>query len=159
MPRAAIALGSNLDDRKKNLDEAARLLQTLGEVVAVSSWIETDPVGYIDQPKFLNGVAILETDLLPWDLMQALLNTEHLMGRDRSHSIPSGPRLIDMDILLYDEQIVNKKDLTIPHPELANRSFVLEPLSEIAGDWVEPKSGYTVRELLENLLAKLEEVS
>ncbi|MBS1816153.1 MAG: 2-amino-4-hydroxy-6-hydroxymethyldihydropteridine diphosphokinase [Acidobacteria bacterium] len=159
MPRAAIALGSNLDDRKKNLDEAARLLQTVGEVTNISSWIETDPVGYTDQPKFLNGVAILETELKPWDLMQALLNIEHLMGRDRSGGIPKGPRLIDMDILLYDGEIVQKHDLTIPHPELANRAFVLEPLAQVAGDWVEPKSGSTVRQLLEKLTANIEAAS
>jgi len=135
------------------------LLQTIGEVTAVSSWIETDPVGYTDQPKFLNGVVVLETELLPWDLMQALLNTEHLMGRDRSHGIAKGPRLIDMDILLYDDQIVNKQDLTIPHPELANRVFVLEPLTQVAADWVEPKSGATVRELFEKLTADFETAS
>ena len=159
MPRAAIALGSNLDDRKKNLDEAARLLQTVGEVTDVSSWIETDPVGYTDQPKFLNGVAILVTELKPWDLMQALLNIEHLMGRDRADAIPKGPRLIDLDILLYEDQVVEKNDLIIPHPEFANRAFVLEPLAQVAGDWVDPKSGSTVRALLEKLTAKVEAAS
>lgn len=151
MYRAAIALGSNLDDRKKYLDDAARLLGTIGEVEAISSWIETEPVGITDQPMFLNGAAILQTDLAPGDLMAALLNIEQMLGRDRETGVAKGPRVIDLDLLLYEERVVDDPNLKVPHPEMAHRRFVLTPLAEIAPDWVDPQSGLTVSELLEQL--------
>lgn len=151
MPRAAIALGSNLDDRQKNLDDAARLLQTLGEVTAMSSWIETAPVGITDQPKFLNGAAILETELPPPALMAGLLNIEQMLGRDRATAVPKGPRIIDLDLILFDQQIIKEPELVVPHPEMAHRRFVLAPLAEIATDWVHPELGLSVHELLEQL--------
>jgi 2-amino-4-hydroxy-6-hydroxymethyldihydropteridine diphosphokinase len=153
MGRAAIALGSNLastfGDREANLREAVRLLGELGEVKAVSSFHDTEPVGYQDQPRFLNGAVVLETSLSPLDLMRAMLQIEQTMGRERS--IAKGPRIIDLDLLLYEDKIMNTAELTLPHPEMQERRFVLEPLSEVAEDWAHPVLGLTVREMLQRL--------
>ncbi|HEY2038314.1 MAG TPA: 2-amino-4-hydroxy-6-hydroxymethyldihydropteridine diphosphokinase [Edaphobacter sp.] len=153
MARAAIALGANLasgfGDRATNLREAVRWLGELGEVKSVSSFYDTEPVGYQDQPRFLNGAAVLETSLTPVELMRALLEVEQTMGRERA--IPKGPRVIDLDLLLYEDRIMNTAELTLPHPEMQERRFVLEPLNEIAPDWVHPVLGVTVQEMLTRL--------
>ena len=150
---AAIALGSNLcsefGDREANLREAVRRLGELGEVKAVSRFHDTEPVGYVDQPTFLNGAVVLETALDPTDLMRALLEIEQAMGRERV--VAKGPRVIDLDLLLYGERVMNTAELTLPHPEMQERRFVLEPLSEIAAKWVHPVLGVTVGEMLERL--------
>jgi 2-amino-4-hydroxy-6-hydroxymethyldihydropteridine diphosphokinase len=150
---AAIALGSNLTsefgDREGNLREALRRLAELGEVKAVSSFHDTEPVGYTDQPRFLNGAAVLETSLTPSELMRALLEIEHGMGRERA--IAKGPRVIDLDLLLDGDRVMNTAELTLPHPEMQERRFVLEPLNEIAGDWVHPVLRITVEEMLRRL--------
>lgn len=150
---AAVALGSNLDsefgDRDANLYEALRRLGELGEVKAVSRFYDTEPVGYLDQPRFLNGAAVLETALEPAELMQALLEIEKAMGRERL--LAKGPRVIDLDLLLYGERVMSTAELTLPHPEMQERRFVLEPLSEVAAEWVHPVLGVTVAEMLERL--------
>jgi 2-amino-4-hydroxy-6-hydroxymethyldihydropteridine diphosphokinase len=154
---AAIALGSNLaspfGDREANLWEAVERLRGLGEVKAVSSSYDTDPVGYLDQPRFLNAALLLETSLDPTELMRALLEIEQAMGRDRVGSVAKGPRVIDLDLLLFGQAVVNTTELTLPHPEMMDRRFVLEPLAEIAPGMVHPVLGLTVREMLERVSA------
>jgi 2-amino-4-hydroxy-6-hydroxymethyldihydropteridine diphosphokinase len=148
---AAIALGSNLEsrfgDREANLWEAVRRIGALGEVRAVSSFFDTEPVGYLAQPRFLNGALVLETELGPVDLLRGLLGVERAMGRERV-GLLKGPRVIDLDLLLYGDVVMATEELTLPHPEMVERRFVLEPLAEIAGEWVHPVVGVAVRELL-----------
>jgi 2-amino-4-hydroxy-6-hydroxymethyldihydropteridine diphosphokinase len=152
---AAIAMGSNLDsqwgDREANLREAIARGARLGEVRAVSSFYDTAPVGYTEQPRFLNGAMLLETELEPLDLMRALLAIEREMGRDRAASPAKGPRVIDLDLLLMGDVVMATDELTLPHPAMAERRFVLEPLAEIAPAMVDPMSGRTVREMLARL--------
>jgi 2-amino-4-hydroxy-6-hydroxymethyldihydropteridine diphosphokinase len=148
----AIALGSNLaspfGDRAANLWEAVERVRELGAVKAVSSSYETEPVGYLDQPRFLNAALLLETSLEPAELMRALLEVEQTMGRERVGAIAKGPRVIDLDMLLYGQVVMNTTELTLPHPEMMERRFVLEPLAEIAPGMVHPVLGLTVREML-----------
>jgi 2-amino-4-hydroxy-6-hydroxymethyldihydropteridine diphosphokinase len=155
---AAIALGSNLDsrfgDREANLREAVRRIGELGEVRAVSSFYDTEPVGFLEQPRFLNGALLVETELEPVALLRELLGVERAMGRERT--VAKGARVIDLDLLLYVAQggvgvVMTAEELTLPHPEMQERRFVLEPLAEIAPEWVHPVPGLTVRELLERV--------
>jgi len=156
---AAIALGSNLASqwgtREDNLREAVRRVGALGRVAAVSAFYETAPVGYADQPDFLNAALLLETDLAPLELMRALLAIERAMGRDRSGAAPKGPRIIDLDLLLMDDRMLSEArredgqvELTLPHPAMSQRRFVLEPLAEIAPGMRDPATQRTVAELL-----------
>ena len=150
---AAIALGSNLDspfgDREANLREALRRLGELGELRAVSAFYDTEPVGYVDQPRFLNGAALLETALEPKDLMQCLLEIERAMGREREGVVAKGPRVIDLDLLFYGDQVMSTAELTLPHPAMHERRFVLEPLAEIAPQMKHPVLKLTVAEMLD----------
>ena len=144
-----LSLGSNLGDREAILRDAIARLGSLGRVTAVSSFYETEPVDFLDQPWFLNCVVLLETDLSPQTLLQRLLEIERSLGRERLQ--PKGPRLIDIDILLFGDEIIHEPGLTIPHPALHQRRFVLEPLAQIAPGVVHPVLKKTVRELLLSL--------
>jgi len=145
--RAFIGLGSNLGDREAALRGA---LELLGEdVVAVSSFRETEPVGYLDQPAFLNAAAALETGLEPRALLERLLGVERELGRTREGP-RHGPRTIDLDLLVYDDRVIDEPGLVVPHPRLAERRFVLEPLAELDPDVVVPGHG-RVAELLSRL--------
>jgi 2-amino-4-hydroxy-6-hydroxymethyldihydropteridine diphosphokinase len=131
--RAFVAFGSNLGDREATIRAA---LAALGadpgvEVVAVSSLEETDPVGYLDQPRFLNGAAELRTELSPRALLELLLAIEACFGRDRAAVPAQGPRTLDLDLLLYGNERIDEPGLRIPHPRLHERAFVLEPLAEL----------------------------
>jgi 2-amino-4-hydroxy-6-hydroxymethyldihydropteridine diphosphokinase len=143
---AYIGLGSNLGDRVENLRAALVRLAELGEVRA-SSFRETDPVGVTDQPKFLNAAAELSTEMPVRDLLDALLAIERDLGRDRSREQRWGPRTLDLDLLLYGSDVIDEPGLTVPHPRLAERQFVLEPLHELAPGLVLP-DGTRVGDLL-----------
>jgi 2-amino-4-hydroxy-6-hydroxymethyldihydropteridine diphosphokinase len=152
---AAVALGSNLEsgfgDRRANLLEAVERIRRLGEVRSVSSFYDTEPVGYLSQPRFLNGALLLATDLEPAALMRELLRVEQSMGRERVGVVTKGPRVIDLDLLLYGQVVMASEELVLPHPALQERRFVLEPLAEIAPGLVHPVLGLTVGEMLARL--------
>jgi 2-amino-4-hydroxy-6-hydroxymethyldihydropteridine diphosphokinase len=153
---AAIALGSNLASAfgtpEANLHTAIDRISGLGEVLAVSEFHETAPVGFTQQPDFINAALLLSTELEPIDLMRALLDIERAMGRDRTHTPSKGPRIIDLDLLLMDDQVVTTPELSLPHPAIKERRFVLEPLAEIAPQMVHPLAHCTISELLARLL-------
>ena len=148
---AYIALGSNLGDREGTLRSAIDALRQLGSVDAISSFYETAPVGLVEQPDFLNAVIALRTALPPQELMAALLRIEQQHGRDRSVSVPKGPRTLDLDLLSYGDVVMETPTLTLPHPSLAERRFVLVPLTEFAPQWRHPVSGKTAANLLTEL--------
>ncbi len=152
MPRAYIGLGANLGEREAALGAAvAALAATDGiEVVAVSTFRETDPVGYLDQPRFLNGAAAVDTTLSPRELLDALLSVERSLGRTREGQ-RFGPRTIDLDLLLYGDESLDEPGLTVPHPRLHERAFALDPLAELDPGLVVPGHGP-----LETLRSKLD---
>lgn len=131
MPRVYVGLGANLGNREETLRRAVVLLAAVEgvDVIAVSELRDTDPVGVVDQPRFLNGAAAVETTLLPRALLDALLGIERELGRGREERW--GPRTVDLDLLLFGDEIVDEPGLRVPHPRLHERRFALEPLTEL----------------------------
>lgn len=153
MSIAYIALGSNLGDKEKNLRRALLLLTQQGvEAVRVSSFLSTEPYGVTDQPQFLNAVACVRTSLTPLALLDVLLATELAMGRVRLRHW--GERNIDLDLLLYEDVVLDLPRLHLPHPDMQNRDFVLLPLAEIAPELKHPTLQKTIYELKENLMSR-----
>ncbi len=151
--RAYVGLGANLGEREATIRRALDLLAAEPgvEVAAVSTLRETDPVGYADQPRFLNGAAALETTLPARELLGLLLSVERELGRDRSGEARFGPRTIDLDLLLFGDAVIDEPGLTVPHPRLAERTFVLEPLDELDPSLVLP-DGRRVQDVLRSSL-------
>ena len=150
MPSLAyLSVGSNVGDRQAQLQDARARLATVGRVVAESSVYETEPVEFTPQPWFLNCALALETSKTPQQLMAAILSIEEEMGRRRVQK--KGPRSIDIDILLFNDIVTDSAELTIPHPAMDQRRFVLEPLAEIAPELLHPVLKKTVRELRDAL--------
>ena len=144
-----LSLGSNVGDRAANLNSAIEQIRKLGEVEAVSSFYETEPVEFTSQPWFLNCALRVNTGKMPKQLLAALLGIEQQMGRRRTQK--KGPRVIDIDILLFGNSVIDTRGLTIPHPAMHARRFVLEPLTEIAPEVRHPVFKRTIRELRDAL--------
>ena len=144
-----LSLGSNVGDRAGNLRAAIDKLKALGEVTAVSSFYETEPVEFTAQPWFLNCAVALKTELMPKLFLTKIVAIEQQMGRRRIQ--PKGPRTIDIDILLFGNAVISAPQLQVPHPAMHKRRFVLEPLSEIAPEVRHPVLKRTMRELLKEL--------
>jgi 2-amino-4-hydroxy-6-hydroxymethyldihydropteridine diphosphokinase len=153
LTRAYVGLGANLGERELTIHRAVELLGAMPgiEVVAVSRLRETDPVGYEDQPRFLNGAAALDTELSPRELLDRLLAVERELGRVRGDGPRFGPRAIDLDLLLFGREVVDEDGLAVPHPRLAERRFALEPLHELDPGLTLP-DGRAVRDLLASQL-------
>lgn len=150
MSKVWIALGSNMGEGRKNLDLAIKMMNERRVLVEkVSTYIETEPYGYTEQDNFVNAVCIAETKLSPRELLEVLLKIELDMGRVRI--IKWGPRIIDLDILFYEDLIIDEEDLKVPHIEIQKRSFVLEPVNEISPDKIHPVFKKTVHQLLLDL--------
>ena len=148
MVKAYLGLGSNIGEREIQLQEAINILDSFKgvEVTQISDIYETEPVGYTEQPLFLNLCVEIETNLNPQDLLARCLDVEQQLHRVRV--ISWGPRTLDVDILLYDDLIIEEENLSIPHPRMTERAFVLTPLNDIAPNRVEPRSHQTIQNLV-----------
>jgi 2-amino-4-hydroxy-6-hydroxymethyldihydropteridine diphosphokinase len=158
MQTAYIGMGANLPSRvgppEATLAAAASRLESLGRVAARSSLYSTEPVGFANQPHFLNAVVILETDLDPHALLEGLLRIELEFGRDRSAGIRNGPRTLDLDILIFGDLKVSEPGLELPHPRMVERGFVMVPLVELASKHKTAKELQTVKQLLQTFLER-----
>ncbi|MBI2861550.1 MAG: 2-amino-4-hydroxy-6-hydroxymethyldihydropteridine diphosphokinase [Chloroflexi bacterium] len=149
MARVFLGLGSNVGDREALMRQAIERLRALGRILKLSALYETEPVGLADQPWFLNAVCLLETPLPPHDLLMQVKQIERELGR--TPTVRYGPRAVDIDLLLYDQEVVASEDLLVPHSNLPERTFVLVPLVEIAPEVIHPRSKKSARQLLEEL--------
>lgn len=155
MQTAYIGMGGNVDSAagppEKTLAAAVERLKNFGHLTRRSSLYSTEPVGYADQPRFVNAVVELETELSPRELLGELLRIEREFGRERMAGLQNGPRTLDLDLLLYGSLVLHEANLDLPHPRIAERAFVLAPLNEIAPEARDARSGATVKELHERL--------
>ncbi|WP_061320051.1 2-amino-4-hydroxy-6-hydroxymethyldihydropteridine diphosphokinase [Clostridium botulinum] len=150
MHTAYVAFGSNIGEKESYIKRALEKIEERGmKIIKVSSIYETEPYGVLDQDSFLNGVVKIETNLTPEDLIGELLNIEKQLDRVRERRW--GPRTIDLDIIFYDDLIINEKDLVIPHKDMENREFVLKPLCDIDENFIHPVLKKSVRELYDRL--------
>ncbi len=133
-----ISLGSNIGNTNKNLLNAISEIKNIAKIIKKSSIYETEPLGYKEQSSFLNMVIKIEKDLSPIELIFKLQEIEHKMGRSQEKEIKNGPRIIDLDILFYEKEVINDKNLKIPHPRLHKRNFILTPLKEISPNLIHP---------------------
>lgn len=152
MAKAFIALGSNIAPAKENIDRAVSALNQAGRIIKTANYIISKPEGFAKQADFVNTALLLETDLKPLPLLKKLKELEAALGR--KPTFLNGPRVIDLDILFYDEESINLPDLIIPHQSLAEREFVLAPLNEIAPDFIHPTLHKSVKELFKELMAR-----
>ncbi len=149
MPTVAVALGSNLGDRHATLHLALVHLRAFLHDLRASPFYDTVPVGVGEQPTFLNAAAVGRTALSPRELLERLLVVERTCGRTRPS--PGAARTLDLDLVLYDDAVLDEPDLVVPHPRFRERAFVLQPLADIAPSWIDPVTGRTVKQLLDGL--------
>lgn len=152
MPVVYLGIGSNLGLRQDNLSKAISMIQHFSSIISISSVYQSKPWGYKAQSCFLNLACCIETDLNPIGLLRVVKDVEIYIGR--TPMFKNGPRIIDIDILLYDEKVINLPDLCVPHRGIPERSFVLLPLNEIAPDLIHPYLGKRISELAEQLKDK-----
>ncbi|MBI5554596.1 MAG: 2-amino-4-hydroxy-6-hydroxymethyldihydropteridine diphosphokinase [Elusimicrobia bacterium] len=148
---AYLGLGSNIGNKRENIKEAIRLLRQEVKIAKMSSYYKTKPVGYADQPDFINVAIEIKTNLTPLQLLRMVKDIEKKIGRKKTFQ--NGPRIIDIDILIYYDEIMKTKKLVIPHPDMHRRWFVLKPLAEIAPEVIHP----TLKHTIKNLFAKLKD--